>query len=275
MRFSLLIGLAAAAYISAQCTTRQFHNGSETKDLKDTVLIQRDAKGTFTVTCSDKRTETEVTEDAIKRGDVCKPVPQNTTVTQDKASATVIAFNAFNIWSDGSGTETFEYPQGYDVTKGYTNPDGVFYVEPDSYWKNDKFIGVPTEGAIVVNDVLEYPQKNGKQLKLKFSAKSPYEMNHPDAVKHCKMQGLRLPTIRELFDFCSAGLTRPKFGPNYEKGKYPIQGRCSGMFIWSASVHSRSRDRAWIFGGDYGYMDLKPDSRIVGYGIRARCVGNP
>ncbi len=64
---------------------------------------------------------------------------------------------------------------------------------------------MPTEGAKVVNDVLEYPVKNGKVLKLKFTAEFPNEMDRTAAVEHCKKQGLRLPTVREFFDFCAAG----------------------------------------------------------------------
>lgn len=210
-----------------------------------------------------------------------KEVPQNQDGNQNTTGGTTTAptltlvqinpkaFNAFNIWRGGQGSEILDYPQGYDVIDGSTTPDGVFYVERDAYWKDQKFIGVPTEGAKVVNDVLEYPVKNGKQLKLKFTKISEKTMPHRDAVAYCKNQGLRLPTVRELFDFCAAGVTEPNYGPNYQAGKYPSTARCWETYPWSASVYSYDRSDAWLFNG-YGGI---PNSFTFYYTYGVRCVG--
>jgi hypothetical protein len=50
--------------------------------------------------------------------------------------------------------------------------------------------------------------KNGKILKLKFELFENYG-NHEEAVQFCKSKELRLPTIRELFDFCRRGYPAP------------------------------------------------------------------
>jgi hypothetical protein len=137
-------------------------------------------------------------------------------------------------------------------------------LKTDAYWKGNKFIGVPTEGAKVVNGVLEYPVKNNKALKLKFTAKSQGAMPHSAAAEHCKQQGLRLPTVRELFDFCVVGTA-----PNGE-GRFD-NNRCGENWIWAASVYSDNRYYAWRFNGDNGLAGLF--DRNPSYGVR--CVGGP
>ena len=154
----------------------------------------------------------------------------------------------------------------------------MFYVEEAAYWKDDKFMGVPTAGAKVVNDVLEYPVKNGKQLKLKFTKVSEKEMKHLDAVTYCKnMEPIgdwRLPTERELFDFCAAGVTEPNYGPNFKRKKYPFNARCGRpedgwLAYWSASVNSYKRHLAWQSNGFDGSVNYY--LRYKAYGVR--CVG--
>jgi hypothetical protein len=200
-------------------------------------------------------------------GSEVKDAPVSGGVTQINPKA----FNAFNIWRDGQGSEILDYPQGYDYRgDDRTTPDGVFYVENAAYWKDKKFMGVPTAGAKVVNDVLEYPVQNGKQLKLKFTETSEKKMYLADAVTYCKDQGLRLPTARELFDFCAAGVTEPNYGPNFYLEKYPSTARCErSIWIWSASVYSDYRRIAWLFSGFHGYVN--PLTRNDTGGVR--CVG--
>jgi hypothetical protein len=122
-----------------------------------------DFNGTYTVMCKDGTIEHAVPKARVDSGDYCgqgsKPLPGVNQVNPK-------AFNAFNFWRDGQGSEILDYPLGYDVDYGSTTPDSVFYVDEAEYWKDNKYIGVPTEGAKVVNDVLEYPVKNDKQLKL-------------------------------------------------------------------------------------------------------------
>jgi hypothetical protein len=134
---------------------------------------------------------------------------------------------------------------------------------------------VPTEGAKVVNDVLEYPVKNRKQLKLKFTKISEQRMAQFDAPAYCKNQGLRLPTVREIFDFCAAGVTEPSYGPNYQAGKYPSTARCGHTWLWSASLDPSYLRYAWRFASYIGSVAV--DDR--GYSIprdvpvHVRCVG--
>lgn len=138
----------------------------------------------------------------------------------------VKAFKAFDIWRDGQRAEILDYPQSYGVNDGSISSDGVFYTNAETYWPEGKFIAVPTGSVQVVNDVLEYPVRNGKQLKLKFTKVSEKAMTHAESVTYCKNLGLRLPTTRELFDFCAAGVTEPNYGPNFEMPKYPKSARC-------------------------------------------------
>jgi hypothetical protein len=203
-------------------------------------------------------------------GSEVKDTPSSGGVTQVNPKA----FNAFNIWRDGQGAEILDYPQDYGVWAPIS-PDGVFFVSRNEYWQPRKFVGVPTEGAKVVNDLLEYPVQNGRQLKLQFAKISEDTMFHPYAVTYCKNQGLRLPTIRELFDFCAAGVTEPNYGPNFERGRYPSTARCGGSHLWSASIDAAYRYFAWQF--DIFDGNIFPQKRIDtdnAYPAGVRCVGS-
>jgi hypothetical protein len=187
------------------------------------------------------------------------------------------AFNAFNIWRDGKGIEISDYPRNFQSTTGVVNSDGVFFFAEGMFWKKGddgvrNFIAVPTEGAKVEGDVLIYPPRSGKQLKLKFSPMNQDTASHGEAVQKCKDKNMRLPTVRELFDFCAAGVTEPKFGPNFKSGAYPKSARCGGNRFWSASVDSDARDYAWLFDGVYGYVTINYRD-IIGFGVR--CVEAP
>jgi hypothetical protein len=84
------------------------------------------------------------------------------------------------------------------------------------------------------------------------------------ALVQCKQQGLRLPTVRELFDFCWARTAASSEG-HLEKH------RCDPSWVWSASVYSNHRDFAWLFNGDHGNVNFDP--RRFAYGVR--CVSGP
>jgi hypothetical protein len=252
MRILFVAGLACAACALVSCRSREYNQSQVKSSEGDASVTKQPPKG----------------------------------VTQ----VNPMAFNAFNIWRDGNGAEILDYPQGYDVEQGSTDPDGVFYVEEAEYWDRkwgsgvptEKFIGVPTAGAKVVNDVLEYPVRNGKQLKLKFAEMSEKKMiqvsKDPDvlnAVTYCKNQGLRLPTVRELFDFCAAGVTEPNYGPKHKKDSYPPTERCrEKRFLASASVDSAHRDAVWTFFGATGEFPGNNTYRSGPYGTsNVRCVG--
>jgi hypothetical protein len=260
MRLSFASGILCAGLFAVSCVQRDY-NTAETKAVTDTKTIVKNPDGTFTVTCDWGAVENNVTAEQINKNDVCK-------VTQVNPKA----FNAFNIWRDGQGVEILDYPNGYDAKGDPTTSDDVFYVET-KYFGDGKFKAVPTKGASVVQGVLQYPIQNGKQLKLKFSEVSVEVMSHQVAVQYCKDKGTRLPTIRELFDFCAAGVTGPNYGPDFRNGWYPSTGRCygkDGKIHWSASVDSYYRGRAWQFGSDGGYAS--ETIRHLGIGV-VRCVG--
>lgn len=184
------------------------------------------------------------------------------------------AFNGFNIWRYGDEKELLDYPKGWEQSAGAdTSADDIFSVALDKYWSSNTFkpIGVPTEGVNVVGNVLEYPVRNGKQLKLKFSAKAEEEMNQYEAARYCKDLGLRLPTIRELFDYCDAGV---EVISNFPHSIYPSTARCYepvNTWYWSASVFSGKREYAWIFHAQQGYVNQFDRLSIYG---RVRCVGS-
>lgn len=149
----------------------------------------------------------------------------------------------------------------------------MFFVDKLEYWYYSKFIAVPTLGAKVVNDVLEYPARNGRQLKLKFTAVDEKMRNHKGAAEFCRGDDghHRLPTARELFDYCTAGIEGLNYGPNFEPGVYPRASRCSGNRVWAASLNAMVREYAWVFDGVAGTVDViySGDTPILG----VRCVG--
>jgi hypothetical protein len=189
------------------------------------------------------------------------------------------AFNAFNIWRDGQGAEILDLPQDYDAATGTLVTDDVFYIERAKYWylnpREVEFIGIPTEGAAVVNDVLEYSVKNGKQLRLKFASLSSDRMQHAEAIAYCKKQNLRLPTAQELFDFCATGVTEPDYGPNFKSVTYPEKARCGKLELWSVSIWSASRSDAVIFNGDLSGLLWSASRRASWSKNYVRCVGSP
>lgn len=234
MRILFVAGLACAACALVQCTPRKFNAGSDVKGTGDTASMEKD--------------------------------PATGTQVNPKA------FNAYNIWRDGKGTEILDYPAGYFVPEAYPagHPDGVFYVEGYSYWKRipdwgvPKFIGSVTEGAKVEGDLLTYPTKEGRSLALKFSAPAEIGMEYMTlrgAVQYCKAKGLRLPHIQELFDFCAAGTAKNSEGTYRDN-------RCQEKWWWSASLGSTYDSGPWQFKGDYGYVNT--GLRSLGHGVR--CV---
>jgi len=219
----------------------------------------------------------------------CKTRDSNNDLKLKNAKADVTqvdptAFNAFIIWRDGQGNEILDYPQDYPqgsgVHAGRTNhPDGVFYVHGKMYRGGayNDFIAAPTDGAKVVNDVLEYPVQNGRQLKLKFTKVSEKGMTQDLAVAYCKNQKhqkLRLPTIRELFDFCAAGVIEPNYGEDFRRGKYPSTARCGESFLWSASVNSNRFSEGWRFARDDGSVDYVYRNGPYASPLKVRCVGS-
>lgn len=192
-------------------------------------------------------------------------------VVTDDAIVTQVnpkAFNAFSIWHDGQGSEILNYPEHYGAE--LPQPDEVFYILRSEYELNGRFLGTPTEGAKVENDLLEYPVRNGRQLKIKFTPISDRAMQHGQAMRYCSTQGRRLPTVRELFDFCAAGVIEPNYGPNFKIYKYPTNARCGGTSLFSASINPGAPfDDAWLFNNNVGGVSI--GANYYDYGVR--CVG--
>lgn len=254
MRVFVCGTVMCAAWTLTQCKNRNFSDGSNVNGVKDIASMQDDENGKFNVICKDGRREREVTAEAIEQGDVCK--------SDAGVQLNPKAFNSFNIWLSGQGTEIVDYPAVY----GDMDPkpeDGVFFVSTYKFWADGKTIGVPTERAKVYRDVLEYPVRNGKQLRLKFAALEQMKMKQANAVQHCKRQGLRLPTARELLDFCYAGISSDV------SGRFP-QNRCNSGKIWSASLLSNAPGEAWLMGGTDGAISA---ANINAAECGVRCVG--
>jgi hypothetical protein len=181
------------------------------------------------------------------------------------------AFNAFNLWLDGQGNESLSYPDGYSEIEGTIASDGVFYVAEEDFWDHRKFTAVPTPGIAVKDKTLFYPERNGRKLILEFSPVSETPLSQPEAVEFCESMNMRMPTVREIFDFCTAGVSEANYGPDYDL-QYPATGRCGEQFLWSAAVDSNYRDYAWLFYGTLGAVDS--DVRFVSHAVRCVKIKN-
>lgn len=166
-------------------------------------------------------------------------------------------FNAYNIWQSGEKKEISQYPgSGYGEQHGAKSDDGVFYVASETYLgEGGKKMARRTAGAKVAGDVLVYPVRDGRQLKLKFSIpEHDTTMTHAEAVVHCRTKGGRLPTVRELFDFCQNGICKDGHRDAW----------------WSASLDAKLPGQAWIFDGDLDYLGFS--GRLIGRFNHVRCV---
>jgi hypothetical protein len=180
------------------------------------------------------------------------------------------AFNAFLVWHEGQKKDILSYPQSWSVSNiSHQIHDGVFYVEHASYWQNHKFVGVPTQDSKVANDVLVYSVKNGKQLKLKFLAQTEKKMTQFEAAEHCQNRDLRLPTVREILDYCTTGAV--DFEPNNEPHGLVSTARCGSDQFWSASVNAANRSLGWLFDGSKGTVIGNNDYRHKHFSFF--CVG--
>jgi hypothetical protein len=157
-----------------------------------------------------------------------------------------MAFNAFLLWRDGKSEAILDYPAGFG-SKGKKPPDAIFYVDESEYLRGESFIAVPTVGAAVSNDVLTYQSKNNRQLALKFEMLAGDKMVHAKAVEECKKKQMRLPTLREAFDYCVAGTERL---PN---GSFKDH-RCGKEPLWTASLFAENNQYVWLFYVRHGYV---------------------
>jgi hypothetical protein len=182
------------------------------------------------------------------------------------------AYNAFPIWQTGSEARVLRYPTVWAVENGRATPEGAIYVANEEFYAGSQFIAIPTKGSKVMNDVLEYPVLGGRQLKIKFVKKFRYQTTHVNAPSLCEGEGMRLPTIRELFDFCAAGVSEQVYGPNFVSNYALHNSLCPEEKYWSASVRNINPSvSGWLFYARGGYAS--PDLRNANAFFM--CVGVP
>jgi hypothetical protein len=213
-----------------------------------------------------------------------------TDLNKDGAGAIQIdamAFNAVSLWrqGDGAGAPVLNYPDKYEAEQGILNSNSLFYIAKGEYWGKDQngydnvFIAKPTEEAYVEDNNLIYSPREGRKLVLRFFEPDKDMRTHAEAVKYCKQKGGRLPTSRELFDFCTAKMT-PTKNNMYLKNRcftptpidpdaiYRPASRGLGP-IWTASIDVGSPSYAWSFFGESGYIGKTLRTDL----ILTRCVG--
>ena len=232
-------------------------------------------------------------------------VKSNSLLSQGVAAeVNPMAFNALKIWGgdvapDGTPIkEILEYPTvplNYRSYQGKVVADEVFYsggieysptsiAPPSGTSVGNVEMGYPkiqlTKGLRVEKDgedeILVYPvnQKSGRSLRLRFSKEDPKVSNQDAAVNYCAGKNLRLPTSREVFDFCTAETPNLLKGNNY-KAEYPETGRCAKRFVLSATIDDRILKHSFRFEGYTGLMKIASRSPNASFdpGSVTRCVG--
>ncbi len=134
-----------------------------------------------------------------------------------------MAYNALQIWEGKTSEQKTSFPSDYQTKTGTHAADGVFYVSSSDFWKEAPpqprgrgprtLIAQPTDGAFMepkgadrdAQNTVVYPDRGRGVLKLRFSERTLENVTHEQAVQKCAAMGMRLPTARELFDFCSIG----------------------------------------------------------------------
>lgn len=215
------------------------------------------------------------------------------------------AYNAFHLWakkhvidvSSESSDEPrmvhlsqkplTEFPKNYAVKSGEASVDDVFFVHPNTWRADGKFTGRWTklygqniytpelgwhtlevkEQPAVKGDYVVYPGIP-RPLTLKFSKASGRAYTHDDAVEYCKKENGRLPTAREILDFCAMGLEEGTYGKNNSYAEKSKDARCAKQDLWTLSLNSRDVSSAWRFDSNDGDLDAK--SRDSSYLVR--CV---
>lgn len=98
--------------------------------------------------------------------------------------------------------------------------------------------------------VLTY-ELEGRVLKLKFTElqDNGVKKTHAEAIEHCAAQNLRLPTARELFDFCTVGI-ESKLIPNSKVKSWAFVHRCENASnVWSMTLRANNLKEAWVNAG--------------------------
>jgi len=203
--------------------------------------------------------------------------------------------NAFLVWRDGVDPDTrfpqeyYRFPLEYNSKKGPNKPDQFFFIPADTEFlskdanRNRVVTGVHTAGIQVLGDVLTYPPKDGRTLSLRFlepimerpsgpfSQKIVKENTFKWAQESCDKAGGRLPSARELFDFCVGGQDVKKNANGYYvaspcrhrelkrgedtdiilRGPFATRLEDTDLPLWSFTLDSTDMGAAWIFSGSF------------------------
>ena len=122
----------------------------------------------------------------------------------------------------------------------------------ESYREGDKSSG----------GVLVYTHQ-GRQLKMRFTDVQGVK-SHAEAIADCSTRKLRLPTSRELFDFCTTGRNTKA---DSLSGALTYDSRCGFPGSWSMTLKADNRQEAWIFHTSLSWGKRKEtqEFRCVGY----------
>jgi len=207
---------------------------------------------------------------------------------KETSKVPVEAYNAYSLWrrefiidiSEGSSDQGImislsqdpltKFPEAYNkrgLSKNDRETDNAFIVHYNMWREDGEFTRIPTKVAKVENDTLIYPA-NPSTLTLKFSSPSKDPLSHDEAVKFCEKMG-RLPTAREIFDFCTAGVNNVDFGKEGDYANNAKKARCAGQDLWSVSIESRDYSLAWRFDSNDGDLDRKNRDTTK---FLARCI---
>jgi hypothetical protein len=223
---------------------------------------------------------------------------QKNSVTGAGQQVDALAFNALEIWAGrGDANPVTNVPTEWSVIVNNEEPSvafgwgpprapvkvlsmtpqqkKTFFIERsctgfgDAQFCNDgffdqkkNFVAVITAGATVEGNTLNYGinERTNRELKLVFSDILP-EKTQFEAQADCGSKKMRLPTAREIFDFCGAGIPELNYGPDYSKqmNRYPVTARCgkdSGagigtITLWSVSVPAWDVDNAYVWSNGF------------------------
>lgn len=211
-----------------------------------------------------------------------------------ESSPTVLPYNALKVLEDPKTAPLTAYPKNFGKPGiNIIKPDGngILAVESDQVffsamkdWFGSKTLDVqgskkkvdyqlqatPTSYVTVKADdendgqsvgLLTY-KIDGRTLDIKVSEVQDTEMSHTDAISACARKNLRLPTARELFDFCFAG--REKLSDPSPMN--PLNTRCSFRYNWTTTLKADNRADAWAVGNWITWHDRR---NILPF----RCVG--
>lgn len=198
----------------------------------------------------------------------------------NRAPANAAPYNVLQLWRQGGGNPLWQLPEALQsdrVTNGNGFPieaqvNDVFFMNYEDYFlTSEKFKAVPSPEAQVRGNVLTYAVPNRQPLRLQFSAPNDMADTRSSAINECAKMNMRLPTAREIFDFCATGVQG--YGDGFKMASYPANGRCAkpDVILWTVSVTAGNTSVPWIFvGNPHGWVAPAPGPNKY---FHYRCVG--